>query len=144
MLGHHFRLRVSNTQNQAITVALKYRPWKFSSAGALVYGAEQTLQLRNSADTAFVAQPLSLAATVGTTYSTTVDNSIDLYIGAEFTLSGTAGATTNGSGVLSVTLERSTDAGTTWPKDGQGEFVGGYTVTAADTTSARLKNLTVD
>lgn len=133
MLGHTFRLRASNTQNQAITVTLKARYWKFASDGSITWSAEQTL-----------ISAVSVSATTGTTASSTVDNSSDKWVGAEFTLSTTAAVTTNGTGVVSVTLERSTDGGTTWPTAGQGEFVGGYTVTAADTTSARLKNLTVD
>lgn len=132
MLGHYFRLRASNTQNQNITVTLKARYWKFDSSGALVYSAEQTL-----------ISAVSVSATSGTTASSDINNSSDLYIGAEFTLSCTAAATTNGTGALSVTLERSTDTATTWPTAGQGEFVGAYTVTAADTTSARLKNLSL-
>lgn len=133
MLGHYFRLRASNTQNQAITVTLKARYWKFDSSGALVYSAEQTL-----------ISAVSVSATTGTTASSTVNNSTDLYIGAEFTLSCTAASTTNGTGAVTVTLERSTDTGSTYPTAEQGEFVGAYTVTAADTTNARLKNLTVD
>ncbi len=133
MLGHYFRLRASNTQNQAITVTLKARYWKFDSSGAIVYSAEQTL-----------ISAVSVSATAGTTVSSNVDNSANLYVGAEFTLSCTAAVTTNGTGSLAVTLERSTDAGTTWPTAGKGEFVGAYTVTAADTTSARLKNIAVD
>lgn len=133
MLGRNFRLRAQNTQNQAITVTLTARYWKFSSAGALVYSTEQTL-----------ISAVSVAATTGTSVSSNIDNSTDLWIGAEFTLSCTAAATANGTGLVAVTLERSTDAGTTWPTAGQGEFVGGYTVTAADTTSVRLRNLTVD
>lgn len=133
MLGHWFRLRASNTQNQAITVTLKARYWKFASDGSLTYSAEQTL-----------ISAVSVSATTGTTASSNVDNSTDEYIGAEFTLSCTAASTTSGAGAVTVTLERSTDAGTTWPTAGQGQIVGGYTVTAADTTNARLKNLTVD
>lgn len=133
MLGHYFRLRASNTQNQNITVTLTARYWKFDSSGAIVYSTEQTL-----------ISAVSVSATSGTTASSDIDNSTNLYLGAEFTLNCTAAATTNGTGVLAMTLERSTDAGTTWPTAAQGEFVGGYTVTAADTTSARLKNLSVD
>ncbi len=133
MLGHYFRLRASNTQNQNITVTLTARYWKFDSSGAIVYSTEQT-----------PISAVSVSATSGTTASSDIDNSTNLYLGAEFTLTCTAAATTNGTGVLAVTLERSTDAGTTWPTAAQGEFVGGYTVTAADTTSARLKNLSVD
>jgi hypothetical protein len=132
MLGHHFRIRASNTQNQAITVTLKARYFKFDSAGAIVYSAEQTL-----------ISAVSVSATTGTTASSTVNNSSDLYVGAEITLSCTAAATTNSTGLISVTLERSTDTGTTWPTAEQGEPVGGYTVTAADTTNARLRNLTI-
>lgn len=133
MLGHNFRLRASNTQNQNITVTLKARYWKFDTDGSILYSSEQTL-----------INAVSVSATTGTTASSTVDNSTDLYIGAEFTLSCTAVSTTNGTGAVTVTLERSTDAGTTWPTAGQGEIVGGYTVTAADTTNARLKNFTSD
>lgn len=129
MLGHEFRLRASNTQNQAITVTLKARYWKFNSSGALVYSAEQTL-----------INAVSVAATTGTTVSADIDNSTDLYMGAELTLSCTASVATNGTGVVALTLERSTDGGTTWPTAGFGVFVGGYTVTAADGTSARLSN----
>lgn len=133
MLGHWFRLRASNTQNQNITVTLKARFWKFASDGSITWSTEQTL-----------ISAASVSATTGTTASSDVDNSTDKWIGAEFTLSCTAAVTTNGTGAVAVTLERSTDGGTTWPTAGQGEFVGGYTVTAADTTSARLKNLAAD
>lgn len=133
MLGTHYRFRVNNTQNQAITVTLKAKNWKFSSTGAIVYSAEVTL-----------VNAVSVAATTGTTLSVNIDNTVDLYIGADFTLSCTAAAATNGTGTVAVFLERSTDGGVTWPTSGQGEFVGAYTVTAADSTSARLKNLTVD
>jgi hypothetical protein len=130
MLGHTFRLRASNTQNQAITVTLKARYWKFASDGSITWSAEQTL-----------ISAVSVSATTGTTASSTVDNSSDKWVGAEFTLSCTAHVTTNSQGTLAVTLERSTDAGTTWPTTGQGVPIGGYTVLAPDTTSARLKNL---
>lgn len=133
MLGHTWRLRASNTQNQAITVAVTARYWKFASDGSITWSVEQT-----------VISSTSVSATTGTTASGTIDNSTNKYIGAEFTLSCTAAATTNGNGVLALTLERSTDAGTTWPTAGQGEPVGGYTVLAADATSARLKNLAAE
>lgn len=133
MLGTTYRWRASNTQNQSITVTLKAKLWKFSSAGALVYSAEQSL-----------ITAAALAATTGTSASTTVDNSTDLYIGADLTLSCTAAVATSGSGVVLVTLERSTDAGTTWASAGLGELVGGYAVTVADATAARLKNIAVN
>lgn len=133
MLGHYFRLRASNTQNQNIVVTLKARYWKFDSSGAVVYSSEQTL-----------LSAVSVSATSGTQVSSDINNSSDLYVGAEFTLTCTAASTTNGTGAVLITLERSTDAGTTWPTAGFGEPVGGYTVSAADTTSARSANLAVD
>lgn len=133
MLGRNYRFRIQNTQNQAITCALTARLWKFASDGSITWSSEVTLIASGS-----------VAATTGTTASSNYDNSTDKWIGAELTLSTTAAVTTNGTGAVAVTLERSTDGGTTWPTAGQGEFVGGYTVTAADTTSARLKNMALD
>lgn len=133
MLGHYYRFRIQNSQNQAIACALTARLWKFASDGSITWSSEVTL-----------IDPGSVAATTGTTASSNYDNGTDKWIGAELTLSTTAAVTTNGTGAVTVTLERSTDGGTTWPTAGQGEAIGGYTVTAADTTNARLKNLTVD
>lgn len=133
MLGRTYRYRISNTQNQNITAVLTERKWKFGSSGALVYASETT-----------PITSTSVSATTGTTASSTIDNSTDLYIGADLTVSMTAASTTNGTGTMAVYLERSTDGGTTWPTAALGELVGAYTVTAADTTSARLKNLTVE
>lgn len=132
MLGHHWRLRASNTQNQAITVTVKARFWKFASDGSLVWSAEQTL-----------INGTSVSATTGTTASSTVDNSTDKYLGAELTVSMTAASATNGTGAVSYTLERSTDGGTTWPTQGKGLGVGVYTLVAADGTSARLANFSI-
>lgn len=133
MLGKDFRIRATNTQNQNITVTLKAVYWKFSSSGSLVYSAEQTL-----------INAVSVSSGGGTTASSTVANNSDLYLGAEFTLSCTAAGTTNGSGQVAITIERSTDGGTTWPTAGLGQLIDSYTVTVADGTSARLKNLTLD
>lgn len=133
MLGRNFRFRVSNTQNQNVTVTLTYRPYKFSSTGAITYGSEVT-----------AISAVSVTATTGSTAQTAVDNSTDLNVGAELTLSLTAASATNGTGAMTVTLERSTDGGTTWPTSGFGEVVGGYTLTAADSTTAKLVNLRVD
>lgn len=131
MLGHTWRLRVSNTQNQAITVTVKARYFKFASDGSLSWTAEQTL-----------INAASVAATTGTTVSATIDNSnsTDKYLGAELTVEMTAALATNGTGSVAVTIERSTDSGTTWPTQDLGQWAGGYTVTATDSTNARRKN----
>lgn len=132
MLGHTWRLRASNTQNQNITVTAKARCFKFATDGSLSWSAEQTL-----------INAASVAATTGTTASSTVDNSADKYLGAEITLALTAAAATNGTGTLALTLERSTDGGTTWATQDLGQFVGAHTLLAADGTSARSKNLLI-
>jgi hypothetical protein len=129
MLGNQWRLRASNTQNQAITVTVKARLFKFASDGSLSWSAEQTL-----------ISAVSVAATTGTTVSATVDNTTDKYLGAELTCEMTAAVATNGTGVLLLTLERSTDGGATWATQELGQFVGAHTLSAADSTNARRKN----
>lgn len=132
MLSSYWRLRASNTQNQNITVTVKAKYFKFDSSGALSWSSEQTL-----------INAVSVSATTGTTASSGVDNSSDKYLGAELTVEMTAAVTTNGTGSIAITLERSTDAGTTYPTQDLGAFVGGYTVTAADTTNARRRNMLI-
>lgn len=132
MLGHTWRLRASNTQSQNITVTVKARFFKFASDGSLSWSTEQTL-----------INAASVSATTGTTASSTVDNSTDKYLGAEITASFTASSATTGSGTVALTIERSTDAGTTWPTQDLGQWVGGHTLLAADGTNARRKNILI-
>lgn len=132
MLGHHWRLRASNTQNQNITVTVKARYFKFASDGSITWSAEQTL-----------ISAVSVSATTGTTASSTVDNSSDKYLGAELTVELTAASATNGSGAVTLTIERSTDAGTTWPTQDLGVFVGGHTLVSGDGTNARRRNFLI-
>lgn len=132
MLGRNWRLRASNTQNQNITVTVKARYFGFASDGSLEWSTEQTL-----------INAVSVSATTGTTASSTVDNSTDKYLGAELTASFTAAAATNGTGSVALSLERSTDAGTTWPTQDKGTAVGSYTLVAGDSTSARLANFLI-
>lgn len=132
MLGHTWRLRASNTQNQNITVTVTARYFKFASDGSLAWSAEQTL-----------INGTSVAATSGTTASATVDNSANKYLGAEVTLSCTAATATNGTGTLALTLERSTDGGATWAAQDLGQWVGGHTLVAADGTGARRRNILI-
>lgn len=132
MLGHHWRLRASNTQNQNITVTVKARYFRFASDGSLEWSAEQTL-----------INAVSVSATTGTTVSSTVPNDTDKYLGAELTASFTAASATNGTGGVALTLERSTDGGTTWPTQDKGMAVGSYTLVAGDSTSARLANFLI-
>ncbi len=132
MLGHNWRLRASNTQNQNITVTVKARFFRFASDGSLEWSTGQTL-----------INAVSVSATTGTTASSPVDNSTDKYLGAELTVELTAASATNGTGAVSFTLERSTDAGTTWPTQELGQGVGGHTLVAGDGTNARRRNFLI-
>ena len=85
----------------------------------------------------------SVSATTGTATSSTVDNSTDKYLGAEITASFTASSATTGSGTVALTIERSTDAGTTWPTQDLGAWVGAHTLLAADGTRARRRNILI-
>lgn len=131
MLGPSWRLRASNTQNQNITVTVTAKYFKFDTDGSIIWSAEQTL-----------INAASVAATTGTTVSSTVDNSSDDYLGMVITASFTAASATNGTGAVTLTVERSTDAGTTWPTQDRGVFVGAETLVSGDSTSARLRNFT--
>jgi hypothetical protein len=131
MLGNTWRLRASNTQNQAITVTVKARYFKFDTDGSIIWSAEQTL-----------ISAVSVSATTGTTASSTVDNSTDKYLGMVLTVSFTAASATNGTGTVALSVERSTDAGTTWPSQDRGIWCGGETLVAADSTTAKLRNFT--
>jgi hypothetical protein len=131
MLGHTWRLRASNTQNQNITVTVKARYFKFGTDGSLTFSNEQTL-----------INAASVSATTGTTASSTVDNSVDKFLGMTITASFTAASATNGTGSVALTLERSTDGGTTWPTQDRGIFVGAEVLVAGDSTNARLRNFT--
>lgn len=133
MLGHRWRLRASNSQNQQITVTVRARLFKFASDGSLVWsGTEVTLM--NGA---------SLAATTGSDVGTAQDNATDKWMGAELTVLCTAAAGTDGSGTVSIFLERSSDAGTTWPTAGRGILVGTHTLVNADGANQRVRNLTI-
>ena len=76
-----------------------------------------------------------MARRVASTASSTQNNSgtDDKWEGAELTLWCTAAAATNGSGALALSIERSTDASTTWPTEGRGMNLGGAMVLVAET-----------
>lgn len=131
MLGHTWRLRASNTQSQAITVTVKARYFKYASDGSPTWSAEQTL-----------INAASVSATTGTTASSNIDNSTDKYLGMTCTASFTAASATTGAGAVTLTIERSTDGGTTWPTQDRGIWLGTEVLVNADGTTARLRNFT--
>ena len=139
-LGRNYRLRAWNTQNQAITVAILARRFKFGTDGSITDDTESTL-----------LTSVSVAASGGVQVGGNIDNSAgaDKWMGANLTVAFTAAVTTNGAETVSLYLQQSTDGGTTWPFDGAatrrpgGRFIGAYTVTAADTTVLQRHNFTV-
>ena len=131
MLGRNWRLRASNTQNQAITVTVKARYFKFDSSGALVWSNEVTL-----------IDAVSVASSTGSTASSNIDNSTDKYIGMEMLVTFQAASTTSGTGAVTLSVEQSSDGGTSWPTQDRGLFAGAETLVAADGTSSRSRNFT--
>lgn len=128
MLGHTYRYQVYNGTGVSVTCTVKHRRWKFGTDGSITDAAEAT--------------PIN-AASVGTlaySYSATIDNSADKYLGAAILATFAPGA--SATGTVALYILRSTDGGTTWPGDGLGEFVGAHTFAAS--ASSVTKNMTVD
>lgn len=132
MLGRNWRLRAFNTQNQAVTVTVTARYFRFSSAGAMEWSTEQTL-----------INAVSVSASTGTTVSDAVDNSGSGWLGMEATASFAAAAATNGSGAVLLTLERSANGGTTWPSANLGAYIGSHTLVSGDGTATLRRNYLV-
>ena len=138
-LGRNYRIRAWNTQNQAITVAVLARRWKYGTDGSITDDSEVTL-----------LTSVSVAATSGVQVGSNIDNSAgaDKWLGVNLTVAFTAAVTTNSTGTVSLFLEQSTDGGSTWPAVGGaqspgGILIGGYTVTAADTTVLQRRNFRI-
>lgn len=111
MLGRNFRFSVNNQCGVNVDVTIQARQWKFDSSGALVYAAE--VEVFN--ETAIAS------STTNWVEDTAVDNSTNLYIGADLEIVITPAS--SATGAVSVQIQRSTDGGTTWPSDGLGEPV---------------------
>lgn len=128
MLGDYFRYQVYNGTGVTVTVTIDEKRWKFGSDGSLTFSAEQT--------------PISASGVTTLSYgnSSGINNASDKYIGAHLTVLFDVASSATGQVV--VFLQRSTDAGTTWPSDGQGELVGAYYFNASSTDVT--KNFSVD
>jgi len=138
-LGRNYRIRAWNTQNQAITVAVLGRRWKYGTDGSITDDTESTL-----------LTSVSVAATTGVQVGSNIDNSAgaDKWLGVNLTVAFTAAVTTNGAGTVSLFLQQSTDNGTTWPHDGGAQMPGGipigsYTVTITDATTLTRRNFRI-
>jgi hypothetical protein len=128
MLGATFRYQVYNGTGVTVTVTLKDKRWKFGSDGSLTFSAEAT--------------PISASAISTVSYgnSGTIDNSTDKYIGANMSVLFDVSA--SATGTVAVYLQRSTDGGTTWPSNAQGQLVGTYYFSASSTDVT--KNFSID
>lgn len=126
MLGPTFRFSVQNTAGVTATVTVKYTPWYINSSGALTFGPEVTDSTINA-----------LAVTSGSAWvngATQANSSGAIYMGALLDVTiAVSSAPTTGTNLV-VQIQRSLDGGTTWPTDGQGEFVGSFTFTTATGT----------
>lgn len=129
MLGRNWCLSVNNNLSASATLTITARLWKFNSSGALVYSAEQTYSLGSIA-----------SSSTAWTENSFIDNSSDLYIGAELTVTVVPSASVTGT--VTVQLWRSTDAGSTAPSDGLGEFVGAVAYSTSSSATVRT-NMTV-
>lgn len=129
MLGRNYRFSVNNQSGVNVTVTIQARKWKFTSAGALEYAAEAE-EFNESA---------IASSSTAWTEDTAIDNSTNLYIGADLEVVITPAS--SATGTVSVQIQRSTDGGTTWPSDGLGEPVGAHTFSASSTAVTKLMSI---
>jgi hypothetical protein len=127
MLGDYFRYQVYNGTGVTVTVTIDEIRWKFGSDGSLTFSAEQT--------------PINASAVTTLAYgnSSGVDNGTDKYIGSHLTV--LFDVASSATGTVFVYLQRSTDNGTTWPSDRQGELIGSVFFSASSTDV--IKNFSV-
>jgi hypothetical protein len=132
MLGRNYRFSVNNGTTAAVEVAvtIQARRWKFGTDGSLTFDSEA--EVYNEANIA--------VSTTAWTEDTAIDNSTDKYIGADLEIVITPEASITGT--VTVQIQRSTDGGTTWPDDGQGEFVAGHYFAAS--ASAVTKSVQIN
>lgn len=105
-LGEHYRWQVYNGTGVSVTCTVKEEAFKYASDGALNFTAEAT-QINAVS-----------VATVSYSNSSTINNSTAKNLGAFVTFTAAPGA--SATGTVTLFLQRSTDAGTTWPSDGLG------------------------
>lgn len=122
-LGRHYRFVAYNNTGQTLAIgaiAVRGKRWNYNTAGQQAWEAAEAAIDSN-------------AGTVGTAaywLGATIDNSAP-YIGGNFTLVVTA--PTGASGTVTIYLQRSTNAGATWPDNGSGTVIKVFNFTAAGT-----------
>jgi len=121
MLGRNYRFSVNNQGGVNVDVTIQARRWKYGTDGSLTFDNE-----------AEVFNETAIAnSTTAWTEDTAIDNSTDKWIGADLEIIITP--STTATGTVTVQIQRSTDAGTTWPSDGLGEPVTGHYFAASST-----------
>ena len=123
MLGRTYRFVVLNSLGQTIAasgIVIKARRWNFVSGTQTWEAAEAAIDS-------------SSGTTANAAYftGTTVDNSTNAYLGGTFQLKIVAPSSS--SGTVTVYLQQSTDGGTTWPDNGNGQIVNVFNITTAGT-----------
>ena len=123
MLGHTYRYHVYNGTGASVTCTVKARAMKFASDGSRTDDTEAT--------------HISAVSVGAGAYSnsSTVDNSTAKQLGADVQFVAAPGA--SATGTVALYLQRSTDGGTTWPANGQGEPVAavGFSSSSASVTT---------
>lgn len=115
MLGRNYRFSVNNQAGVNVTVTIQARRWKWASDGSVTFDSEAEV---------FNETAIASSSTAWTE-DTAIDNSTDKYIGAELEIVVTPASSVTNSATTNVTvqIQRSTDAGTTWPDDGRGQTI---------------------
>ena len=119
-LGEHYRWQVYNGTGVSVTCTVKDEPFKYGTDGSLSITAEDTKINGVS------------VGTVSYSNSGTINNSSVKNLGAFVTF--TAAPSASATGTVTLFLQRSTDAGTTWPSNGLGIPVGSITFSASSTS----------
>jgi hypothetical protein len=136
VLGRTYRFVVLNNMGAAFAsgaIVIKARRWNFNSSGVQTWEASEASVLSSTSLTGNAAYNKDCAA---------VDNSTNAYLGGEFEVKATTPASgTSATGSVTVYIENSTDGGTTWPDDGQGDVVAVISTIANATTYTVVKKL---
>lgn len=122
-LGRTYRFVVYNATGQTLgsnSVVITARRWSFNSSGVMTWeGSEASID------------SLSTITTASYATGTTIDNSSTAYLGGTFKFTVIAPASS--SGPVVIYLQRSTDGGSTWPDNGQGDVVQVFGFTTSGT-----------
>jgi hypothetical protein len=130
-LAANWRIQVKNATGQTSgAVSIKGKRWKPGSSGEIDHeDTEQTfLSVASIASGAFAAPSNPGISNDGTGEG---------YHGVQLSISITNGSS---AGNYEIYLQHSSDGGTTWPDDGEGELIG---VIAVDVSATKKTNLSI-